>query len=86
MESRDQAFGVKPSGMGMRNLIATPMAMEAASGTSFAPCKHHDAFIQTALKTACICVSYCCQAISLKDFEGAYVTHGHLCIGRICKI
>ena len=39
MESKDHALGVNPAGMGMRNLIATPMAMDTARGMSLAPCK-----------------------------------------------
>ena len=38
MESRDQALVVKPSGTGIKNRIATPMAIDAARGTILAPC------------------------------------------------
>lgn len=41
IDRRDHALLVKPSGTGMRNLMARPMAIEAASGASFAPCVIH---------------------------------------------
>lgn len=49
MDRRDHALVDRPAGIGMRNRIARPIAIDAAKGTILAPCKSKPGLTQAAV-------------------------------------
>ena len=54
IESRDHAFSVTPAGTGTRNRSASPIATDAAKGTSLTPCT--TAFKASSLRLRHVCL------------------------------